>query len=630
MSSVPAGFDVKRLKDRNYKGDDFNIRTDLMKDPFNNRRCTDIFCCLIFVVFLGGMGALTYYGYAHGDPNKLVSPIDGDGKICGWSEGYEDYPYLFIADITEAAGPTTNIFEYGVCVKECPKTRDDPVECKPTKEVKSCSLDDDDRYGATYALEYCVPIYDTMSENVQKMWTTLSKKMSESKSGKTLIDIYDARWMILASVSLAIFITFAYIKFMDWCAYWLAWFSVVLLEAFFIGGGFGAWYLRKSLKEDDDKTNDDYNEHLKWTAIVFWIVAVAYFIIIVCNWKSLKVSIAIIETAADFFADTKRVVLVPLFYFFVALIVFGVWLGAIICVNSIGEIKVEDVGTQSKEVEHSKQTMYMLAYMWFGIFWLIAFLVSCNEFVIIVATCTWYFSDKTEEDDDGIRGDAEVMKGFIWSIKYHPGSIAFGSFLLAVVWTIRAIFEYVGNAVENASGGNAATRCLLKVIRCCLDCFDRFVRFINQNAFIYLAISNENFCSSALNAFILVLKNTAKFAFVNSIGGVFMFIAKICISIMTTVAGWFLLNYAENVDSKYLPALVIFAFAYIISSIFISIFDASSNTILQCYLIDLDISRQNRLEPEHVPPTLARFLHGAVDYSQLPSDDPDHQANRIQ
>ena len=421
---------------------------------------------------------------------------------------------------------------------------------------------------------------------------------------------------------MAVLFTFGYVKFMDWCAYWLAWFSVILLGFFFLGGGFGTWYYRKSLMEDDKSDNDEYNEHLFWIAILFWVIAGAYIIFIACMWKSLKVSIAIIETAADWFADTKRIVLVPLVFFLVSIVVFGVWTGAIICVNSIGEITVESVATQSKDVEHSKATMYMLAYMWFGIFWMIAFFVSANEFVVIVSTCTWYFSRKDIPDDDGIPGDSDVMKGFTWLFRYHAGSIAFGSFILAVVWVIRALFEYVGNAVEKASGGNAATRCLLGCIRCCLDCFDRFIRFLNMNAYIYMAISNENFCSSALNAFILVLKNAAKFSFVNAIGGVFMFIARICIAIMTTVAVWFMLDLVENVHHKFLPTAIVFAFAYIIASIFISVFDASSNTILQCYLMDLDIARQSNLEPTHVPPTLARFL-GTIDYSQIPQNDPD-------
>ena len=121
----------------------------------------------------------------------------------------------------------------------------------------------------------------------------------------------------------------------------------------------------------------------------------------------------------------------------------------------------------------------MVYFMCFGAFWITAFLVAANEFVVIVSTCTWYFSRKDIPDDDGIPGDSDVYKGFWWSVRYHVGSIAFGSFILAVVWTIRSVFEYVGNKVERASGNNGCVKCLLCSVRCCLDCFDRFVRFLN-------------------------------------------------------------------------------------------------------------------------------------------------------
>ena len=80
-----------------------------------------------------------------------------------------------------------------------------------------------------------------------------------------------------------------------------------------------------------------------------------------------------------------------------------------------------------------------------------------------------------------------------------------------------------------------------------------------------------------------------------------MLIARFCIAFLTTVVCWLLLDYVEDVNSNYLPKIIIFAFAYIISSIFISVFDAGANPILQCYLIDVDISRQSNLEPTHVP-----------------------------
>ena len=102
MSSLPAGFDVNKLKDRNYKGEDFNVKPELGQGPFNERRCTDVLCCIIFMVFLTGMGFCTSYGYAEGNPLKLVAPIDGDENICGVTPGYEDYQYLFIGDLHHA------------------------------------------------------------------------------------------------------------------------------------------------------------------------------------------------------------------------------------------------------------------------------------------------------------------------------------------------------------------------------------------------------------------------------------------------------------------------------------------------------------------------------------------------
>ena len=66
MSSLPAGFDMNKLKDRNYKGEDFNVKQDLGEGPFKERRMTDALCCLFFTAFLVGMGFCTFYGYSNG------------------------------------------------------------------------------------------------------------------------------------------------------------------------------------------------------------------------------------------------------------------------------------------------------------------------------------------------------------------------------------------------------------------------------------------------------------------------------------------------------------------------------------------------------------------------------------
>lgn len=330
-----------------------------------------------------------------------------------------------------------------------------------------------------------------------------------------------------------------------------------------------------------------------------------------CNLTSLRVSIRIIETAADFFADTKRVALVPLFFLVLSIITLFGFIYGYICISSIGDIKVDNIALQTKTIDHPNNIVLAQWLMIFGCLWTIAFLLSCNEFVIVVSAATWYFSNKQIPDDDGIPGDAEVFKGFLWIPLYHFGSLAIGSLTITLVWIIRGAFEYVARHTQGVEGDGGCSNCLISSIRCCLGCFDRLMRYLTKNAYIYMAISSESFCSSALNSFILMLKNAAKFAFVEGFSDFFMFIAKLSISIFTAATGLviLLMNQTDSpVSSPIFPGIVMLLTAYIISGVFVQIFDTAANTILQCYLMDADVAKQRHLEPTHVPATLARFL----------------------
>ena len=334
-----------------------------------------------------------------------------------------------------------------------------------------------------------------------------------------------------------------------------------------------------------------------------------------CNFKSLKVSIAIIETAADFFSDTKRIALVPLLYFVIWCGIFVFWLWGLAGVASISDsmITVTSVQFQQKEVNRSEGTNWMIALMVLGMVWISTFLIACNDFAVICASATWYFSRKDLDDSDGIPGDSDVWKGFWWTFRYNMGTLALGSFILTIVWLIRTIFEYIGEKMHQASAGNKCVECLLCMVRCCLDCFDRFIRYLNRNAYIYCAISSESFCPSALHSFILLLKNHAKFAFVEGIADWFMFLAKTFIAVITTLCGYALLPVMTEVAvDPTLPCIFIFLFAYLVACKFISIFDVSANTILQCYLFDMDIAKHHGLDMRHVPASLTKFLaiHG--------------------
>ena len=64
-----------------------------------DRKCTDCFCLLIFLVACAGMGYIGYYCNTHGDPSRILRPIDSDGNFCGATPGYEDYPLMWYQNI---------------------------------------------------------------------------------------------------------------------------------------------------------------------------------------------------------------------------------------------------------------------------------------------------------------------------------------------------------------------------------------------------------------------------------------------------------------------------------------------------------------------------------------------------
>lgn len=225
----------------------------------------------------------------------------------------------------------------------------------------------------------------------------------------------------------------------------------------------------------------------------------------------------------------------------VGVFIFWIWgLAGVASISPSGVVAISPE-YQTRTADRSEGTNWMIAGMFFGMIWISAFIIAMNEFVIIVSSATWYFSRKDIPDADGIPGDSDVWKGMWWSFRYQLGSLALGSGILAIVWTIRGIFEYIGNKFYKASGENKCTKCLLGCISCCLDCFDRFIRYLNRNAYIYMAISSESFCPSALHSFLLILKNAAKFAFVEGLSDAFMFLAKFFIAISTTVIGFYLI-----------------------------------------------------------------------------------------
>jgi len=72
----------QKTKDK-YGGDadKFNIAecSNIKDGPVKDRKVTDFLCLIVFLVFLGCMGACTLYGFKKGNVAKYIAPLDRSG-----------------------------------------------------------------------------------------------------------------------------------------------------------------------------------------------------------------------------------------------------------------------------------------------------------------------------------------------------------------------------------------------------------------------------------------------------------------------------------------------------------------------------------------------------------------------
>ncbi|MEQ2241149.1 hypothetical protein ILYODFUR_022427 [Ilyodon furcidens] len=95
------------------------------KGPMQNRSCTDILCCILFILALVGYCAVGVLAWSQGDPRKVIYPTDSRGQFCGQAgTPLEKKPLLFYFNILKCASPLV-LLEFQcpttqLCVEKCP------------------------------------------------------------------------------------------------------------------------------------------------------------------------------------------------------------------------------------------------------------------------------------------------------------------------------------------------------------------------------------------------------------------------------------------------------------------------------------------------------------------------------
>jgi hypothetical protein len=109
---------------------------------------------------------------------------------------------------------------------------------------------------------------------------------------------------------------------------------------------------------------------------------------------------------------------------------------------------------------------------------------ASNNYVVMVTASTYYFTSTREE-----YGSGQVKTGLRWAWVHNFGSLAFGSCIIAIIFTIRVIVYYVCKKAEHASGDNAAVKCISCLVQCLLKCLEEIVEYINKAAYAFMSIA---------------------------------------------------------------------------------------------------------------------------------------------
>lgn len=182
------------------------------------------------------------------------------------------------------------------------------------------------------------------------------------------------------------------------------------------------------------------------------------------------------------------------------------------------------------------------------------------------------------------------------------GSVAFGSFVIAVVQVIRVLFEWYRKKMEKASGDNKVVKALLCLTSYCLWILEKCVKYISKNAYIQVALTNDYFCKAAWNAFALIVANAGRFGAATSVGNILNLVGVLAIGALNGTIAFFVLTESTYVavESPFWPVVVIVFLSIMIAQTFLSIFGFSSDAILQSFLLDEQLRFAGSSRPEYM------------------------------
>jgi len=569
-----------------------------------DRHCTDCLFCLLFGLFVATFAGVAVYGFTQGNPSLILYPFDISGNQCGRPDSAtSDHPYLYYLD------PLNNPV-FSVCVRDC------AWPCStyhPNPWVVGCvsglgfGYREKDSGSVTYALEYsgadflgrfCLPEKST----AQALYSAVSGEIQAGGALEWAQDVLFTWSASLAVLGISLFLSLFYMGLLRSCTALVVYLSILAVLVAIVGVGLGIQY-QADLNYNTSAQETDYTV-LTYLSYACYGACGLFLVLILFMWRRIKLAIAIMKCAVEFMGATCSILLVPIVSFAVSVGLVMCWLLALGYLYSCGSVEHKDQYTTFGNVEWQESARRVFYFEAVAIVWLVEFLHLYTQLVLALVVCFWYFGR-------GKQQNCTICTAIYTALRYHIGSVALASLLVSIVKLVKWLLYYIQKHLYVAHfQGNELIKFFCLCLSCYMDCFERFLQYIDKNALITMTYTGQSFCSCAQEVFELLGSNGARFLALGSLGELLSLLGKALITALAAGTGFFLVtetdHYREKLTSPIAPVVVFALIAYCVSSLFMSVFEITCDCILVLYLEDEKRSGTKALMS--APEPLHRFM----------------------
>lgn len=573
--------------------------------PTQHRVCRDVFFLLLFIAFLGGLGYVFHYAIGKGNPNLLVYGTDSYGNVCnqkneaiaGAARSGRDTRglkqlFYFDEDFLERmmTSGSTKVDAVAICVQMCPnETLADVAALRNFYATFQSSVCNYDIQTTSYVADgnicpqtpvkahyvkfnRCIP--DSASLVLDRIGDALSSilELFDDDFGKKCAEDLERTWkemLYLGATGLGVSV--AMLILLRFFVGVMVWTTVILMALGCLAGTGFCWYTYYVERTDG----------WLYGSIAASVFTLIVLLILLVMRKRIGLVVQLFKEAGKAVGRMPQLLIQP----FLVLLLLGATLTGFIYIFLYivtTRNPVVDSSTNFVSFEQDDRMKGLFFYYLLGFIWVTQFILSCERFTISSAVALWYFTrDKT-------LLNSPVSTSIFRLIRYHLGSLALGSLVIAFVILIRWILTFIEGRLKGKE--NFIAKFLLKCLICCLYCFEKILKFINSNAYIEIAIHGYGFCKAARTAFLVIVSNALRVAAINCVGDFVLFLAKVATVAVVAVVGIELFRDKPEIHYVWLPITIACIAVYFIVSCFLGVYEMTIDAIFICFVEDCDMN----------------------------------------